>query len=122
VPATVAEIVAAGRLERGGWWRRMNDADRQAVQHALTMPPERLWEEPRRLDRQQQALYEHLQTRVRAIAGQMKISSTLLAPRRELLKLIAGDSSGSLVRGWRRALIGEELLQLCGNPVAATAS
>ena len=75
-----------------------------------------------RLDRGQQALYEHLQSRVRAIAEQMKISATLLAPRRELLKLIAGDSSGSLVRGWRRTLIGEELLQLCGNPVVATAS
>ena len=35
VPATVAEIVSAGRLERGRWWRRTNDADRQAVQHAL---------------------------------------------------------------------------------------
>ncbi len=35
VPATVAEIVAAGRLERGRWWRRMGDADRRAVQHAL---------------------------------------------------------------------------------------
>jgi hypothetical protein len=36
-------------------------------------------------------LYEQLQARVRAIAEQMKISATLLAPRRELLKLIAGD-------------------------------
>lgn len=35
VPATVAEIVSAGRLERGRWWRRMDDADGQAVQHAL---------------------------------------------------------------------------------------
>lgn len=35
VPATVAEIVSAGRLERGRWWRRMGDEDRQAVQHAL---------------------------------------------------------------------------------------
>lgn len=35
VPATVAEIVAAGRLEPGRWWRRMDDADRRAVQHAL---------------------------------------------------------------------------------------
>ena len=35
VPATVVEIVSAGRLERGRWWRRMGDADRQAVQHAL---------------------------------------------------------------------------------------
>lgn len=35
VPATVAEIVSAGRLERGRWWRRMGDTDRQAVEHAL---------------------------------------------------------------------------------------
>ena len=59
---------------------------------------------------------------MRAVAEQMKISATLLAPRRELLKLIAGDSSGSLARGWRRALIGEELLQLCGNPTVAAAT
>jgi hypothetical protein len=52
----------------------------------------------------------------------MKISATLLAPRRELLKLIAGDSSGSLTRGWRRTLIGEELLQLCSNPPVAAAT
>lgn len=91
-----------------------------AVQHGLTLPPERLWEEPRRLDQRQQALYEQLQTRVRALAARMKISATLLAPRRELLKLIAGDASGSLARGWRRALIGAELLRLCGNSAAAT--
>ncbi len=102
--------------------RKWGEGILQAIQLGLALKPERLWDEPRRLDRQQQALYEQLQTRVRAIAEQMKISSTLLAPRRELLKLIAGDSSGSLVRGWRRALIGEELLQLCGNPLAATAS
>jgi zinc transport system ATP-binding protein len=35
VPATVAELVSAGRLVPGWWWRRMDDVDRQAVQHAL---------------------------------------------------------------------------------------
>jgi ribonuclease D len=67
-------------------------------------------------------LYERLQTRVRAIAERLKISATLLAPRRELLKLIAGDLSSALARGWRRALIGEEFLQMCSdrsNPATA---
>ena len=106
----------------GSTARKWGEQILQVVQRGLGLKPERLWEEPQRLDRRQQALYEHLQARVRAVAEQMKISATLLAPRRELLKLIAGDSSGSLVRGWRRQLIGEELLQLCGNPpvVAAT--
>ena len=53
---------------------------------------------------------------MQATAAQVKISATLLAPRRELLKLITGDMTGGLARGWRRALIGEELLQLCSNP------
>jgi zinc transport system ATP-binding protein len=35
VPATVAEIVAAGRLSRRGWWRPLSGKDRIAVTHAL---------------------------------------------------------------------------------------
>ena len=122
--ATPTTVEALGQIAGmgGSPVRKGGEEIVHAIQRGLTMKPERLWEEPRRLDRGQQALYEHLQTRVHAIAEQMKISATLLAPRRELLKLIAGDSSGSLVRGWRRALIGEELLQLCGNPAPATAS
>jgi zinc transport system ATP-binding protein len=35
IPATVEEVVAVGRLERRGWWRRPTHADRTAVQHAI---------------------------------------------------------------------------------------
>jgi len=35
VPATVREIVTAGRLARSGWWRRLRDVDEQAVSHAM---------------------------------------------------------------------------------------
>ncbi|MEA2556617.1 MAG: hypothetical protein QOG88_155 [Actinomycetota bacterium] len=35
VPATVEEIVAAGRLKQRGWWRPPAPADREAVTHAL---------------------------------------------------------------------------------------
>ncbi len=117
--ATPTTVETLGRIAGmgGSPVRKWGEEILQAVQHGLTMKPERLWDEPRRLDRRQQALYEQLQTRARAIAEQKKISAALLAPRRELLKLIAGDSSGSLVHGWRHALIGEELLQLCGDPV-----
>jgi zinc transport system ATP-binding protein len=34
-PATVEEIVAAGRLSRSGWWRPRTTADRDVVHHAL---------------------------------------------------------------------------------------
>jgi zinc transport system ATP-binding protein len=35
VPATVEEIVAAGRLARRGWWRPLRAGDREEVHHAL---------------------------------------------------------------------------------------
>ncbi|MGZ5352716.1 MAG: metal ABC transporter ATP-binding protein [Actinomycetota bacterium] len=35
VPATVEEIVAAGRLARRGWWRPLRQLDREVVHHAL---------------------------------------------------------------------------------------
>jgi zinc transport system ATP-binding protein len=35
VPATVAEVVAAGRLSRRNWWRPLGKADRAAVHSAL---------------------------------------------------------------------------------------
>jgi zinc transport system ATP-binding protein len=35
LPATVGEVVAAGRLARRGWWRRPSAIDHDAVAHAL---------------------------------------------------------------------------------------
>jgi zinc transport system ATP-binding protein len=35
LPATVAEVVAAGRLSKQGWWRRQHAVDRAAIDHAI---------------------------------------------------------------------------------------
>ncbi|HXY94564.1 MAG TPA: metal ABC transporter ATP-binding protein [Acidimicrobiia bacterium] len=35
LPATVEEVVAAGRLAKQGWWRLRRASDREAVDHAL---------------------------------------------------------------------------------------
>jgi zinc transport system ATP-binding protein len=35
IPATVEEVVAAGRLSRRGWWRRMKTGDREITGHAI---------------------------------------------------------------------------------------
>jgi zinc transport system ATP-binding protein len=35
VPATVEEIVAAGRLRQRGWWRGLTRSDHEAVRHAI---------------------------------------------------------------------------------------
>lgn len=122
VAPTTLEVLGRIAGIGGSTARKWGEEILQAVERGQGLKPERLWDEPQRLDRRQQALYEQLQARVRAVAEQMKISAALLAPRRELLKLIAGDASSSLTRGWRRALIGEELLRLCGNSTTAATS
>ena len=35
IPATVEEVVAAGRLARRGWWRRLRGEDREVTRHAI---------------------------------------------------------------------------------------
>jgi zinc transport system ATP-binding protein len=35
LPATVEEVVAAGRLARGGWWRRLRAVDHLEIEHAM---------------------------------------------------------------------------------------
>jgi zinc transport system ATP-binding protein len=35
LPATVEEVVAAGRLPKQGWWRRRHASDRAAIDHAI---------------------------------------------------------------------------------------
>jgi ribonuclease D len=113
--AAPSSVEALGRIPgMGGALARQWSAEvLAAVRRGSAHGPARLWQEPQRLDHQQQVLYERLQERVQACAARVGIRPALLAPRRELLKLVAGDSSGMLARGWRRALIGEELLQMC---------
>src|SRR5436305_3769517 len=36
VPATVREIVSPGTLRQRGWWRRQSEADRAAIDHAIS--------------------------------------------------------------------------------------
>jgi zinc transport system ATP-binding protein len=35
IPASVEEVVAAGRLSRRGWWRKMRASDRETTRHAI---------------------------------------------------------------------------------------
>lgn len=74
LPATVEEVVAAGRLARRGWWRRPRPADRAAVAHAL----------------ESVALADHARTPVQSLSGgqqQRALIAKALAGEPELLVL-----------------------------------
>jgi ribonuclease D len=67
---------------------------------------------PARLEPAQDRLARRLMARVRELAERHKVSSPLLATRREIEALVLGRRDLPILAGWRRELAGEELLQL----------
>ena len=81
------------------------------VQAAAGAPPERLWPLPQPPTAAEQDLAQALLARVKAAARAHGVNPGIIATRRSVLTLIRGRT-GPLVSGWRRALVGEELLAL----------
>jgi ribonuclease D len=94
--------------------RRFGKEILDAVRARRAAPPQRLWAEPPRLDPTQQRLLDDVSARIQTRAREQGISATLLAPRRETMKFVLGDSDCALLRGWRYRLIGTELMALRG--------
>lgn len=61
-------------------------------------------------------LVKTLQAEVRACAADLGIQPELLATRRDIAKLAAGQSTDSLPPGWRRSLLGEILESVNRDP------
>lgn len=62
---------------------------------------------------QQKKLLKTMQAAVARCAGELGISPELIAPRKELAAAVLfGDTESRVFRGWRRPLIGEQLLAL----------
>lgn len=61
----------------------------------------------------QKKLLKTMQAAVARCAGELGISAELIAPRKELsAAILFGDTESRVFQGWRRPLIGEQLLQL----------
>jgi ribonuclease D len=61
---------------------------------------------------QQKKLLKNMQSAVAECAGKLGISPELVAPRKELsAAVLSGTTDSRVFQGWRRELIGDELLQ-----------
>ena len=111
---TPASLEQLGGIEgiSGGAARKWGDDILDAIRRGQAATPERLWDEPTRPDREEQARYQRIQTRVQAVAEKQGIKPTLLATRKDIQRLVEEPPSGPLTSGWRRQLFGDELLQL----------
>ena len=67
---------------------------------------------PARPDENQKRLLKEMRNVVARCAEDSGIAAEIIAPRRELAAAITGDTSSRVFCGWRRELVGNELLQL----------
>ena len=108
-PAT-AEALAAIDDMPPALVRKHATALLEAVQHGQDGEPLVLWPVARVLTTSEQAKVKALQAHVAAVAEKLAIAPSLLANRRELTDLVTGGDGGRLQRGWRRAVVGNDLL------------
>jgi ribonuclease D len=95
----------------------LTDADVEAVLAALRAQPEESDLAPLRSgppSAEEKAAVAHLAERLDARAAELGVSPELLATRGELRALVAGERDVGALAGWRRSVIGEELLGALG--------
>lgn len=80
-------------------------------------PGEKLWSDPRPPTAEEQALLRRLQARVEEAATDAGVAPAVVGGRRAVLELMRGGG-GPLARGWRRTLVGHELIGILAGTAA----
>ena len=70
------------------------------------------YQPPPRLDESKKALLNEMQRRVSGCASELGIAAEIIAPKKELSAVMQGAGDSRVFKGWRRELIGEDLLTL----------
>jgi ribonuclease D len=105
----------------GGTVKRRGEALLQLIELARQLPPEQWPQEnrgPPRLSLNQEALTDLLMCSLRLLAETNAISPTALGNRKELERLVSGERELEILRGWRKSLAGEHLLQVLAGKTA----
>jgi ribonuclease D len=119
-PATLGALADIAEL-KPSMIRRDGETLLQCLGDARALPVQRYWDPPERLDAAQMAQIKQLGARVQERARAAGVSATLVAPRRELTRLVRGERDLALLRGWRRDFIGAELLAQLSSASAGAA-
>ncbi|HZW59431.1 MAG TPA: HRDC domain-containing protein [Woeseiaceae bacterium] len=70
------------------------------------------YEPPARPGEAEKALLKDMQHAVQRCADELGIAAEVLAPRKDLASALSGARNSRVFRGWRRQLVGEELLRM----------
>lgn len=110
VPRSLDQLAALGELPEG--IRRHSGEQILALIGSVALPP-RLppLAARRRPDPAETDTVRRLSQLTREVGQALGIAPEILATRRDMERLVAGDRQGGPLHGWRRAVIGERLLQ-----------
>jgi len=95
---------------------RWGQAILDAVATGLAASSRPRWDRPMRLDAEQTKLCRHMLGLVRARAEELGMQPGVIASRRHIEAAILGNPETPLLTGWRRSIVGDELLALAGPP------
>lgn len=110
LPANTRELARIDGLP-GGLVRRSGDRLVKVVAAAVT--GEQRYAPPRSPDEAQKALLKSMQAEVAQRSRELGIAPEAIASRRDLSAvIIGGENNSRLLTGWRRELIGADLLRL----------
>ncbi len=70
---------------------------------------------PRRPDERQKTVLKRMQKTVSARAEELGIPSEIMAPKKELSAAMLGEKKSRVFSGWRRDVVGNDLLELLEN-------
>lgn len=92
----------------------------QIVQHAKVLPPKQLREKDKsdKKTAEQEVILDILAAIARLRAEQNQLNPSILATRNSLEDLLQDPPAGLLLQGWRRTMVGNELLSLLEGRVS----
>jgi ribonuclease D len=73
------------------------------------------YQPPARPDEDQKKMLKKMQQVVTANAEELGISAEIVAPKKELSAAMLGNTESRVFRGWRRDIVGNDLLKLLEN-------
>ncbi len=109
VPRTTAALEAIPQMPPGLVKRRGAQLLAMVTEAQIEDPPPPLPGRARP-DPARVALTKKLSAIAQAVASELQLAPEVLATRRDLEQLVEGRRDGALLRGWRRGLLGEQLL------------
>jgi ribonuclease D len=70
------------------------------------------YQPPPRPDEKQKSALKAMQKLVQKYADELGLAAEIVAPKKELSAAVLGQRDGRLFKGWRRELVGDQLLEL----------